>query len=285
LERYGAKNNIFFGYARANMQKLLQENKKERNFTMKKIKILSCVLSLVCIFSFCTQAACGAYNWYCKRAKNHTRPEAEGSMSFISECGGAYIGKDPEEKVLYLTFDAGYENGNIARILDVLAKHKAHAAFFVLENLAVRNTELVQRMAAEGHLVCNHTAHHRDMTKMTDEQFSAELTSLEKTLAEKAGVTCAKFYRPPEGRFSEKNLKAAEALGYKTVFWSLAYADWDNEKQPEPEKAKQLLLTNTHNGAVILLHPTSKTNADILDALLTEWEAQGYRFGTLGELF
>jgi peptidoglycan-N-acetylmuramic acid deacetylase len=284
LERYGAKNNIFFGYARANMQKLLQENKKERNFTMKKIKILSCVLSLVCIFSFCTQAACGAYNWYCKRAKNHTRPEAEGSMSFISECGGAYIGKDPEEKVLYLTFDAGYENGNIARILDVLAKHKAHAAFFVLENLAVRNTELVQRMAAEGHLVCNHTAHHRDMTKMTDEQFSAELTSLEKTLAEKAGVTCAKFYRPPEGRFSEKNLKAAEALGYKTVFWSLAYVDWYDDKQPTHEEALKTLTERIHPGAVVLLHSTSRTNGEILDELLTKWETMGYTFKSIDEL-
>ena len=252
---------------------------------MKKFKIIALACAFASVFTLCAHASGGAYNWYCKRAKNHTRPEAEPSMSFISECGGAYIGKNPEEKVLYLTFDAGYENGNIARILDVLAKHKAHAAFFVLENLAVRNTELVRRMATEGHLVCNHTARHRDMTKMNDEAFAAELKTLENILAEKVGVTCAKFYRPPEGRFSEKNLKAAEALGYKTVFWSLAYADWDNEKQPEPEKSKQLLLANTHNGAVILLHPTSKTNADILDALLTEWEAQGYRFGTLGELF
>ncbi len=252
---------------------------------MKKIKIIALFCALAFVFTIQAYAASGAYNWYCKRAKNHARPEAEPAMGFISECGGAYIGKDPEEKVLYLTFDAGYENGNIARILDVLKKHGAHGAFFVLENLVVRNTDLVKRMAAEGHLVCNHTARHRDMTKMSDEQFAAELRALEQILAEKAGVTCAKFYRPPEGRFSEKNLKAAEALGYKTVFWSLAYADWDNEKQPEPEKSKQLLLANTHNGAVILLHPTSKTNADILDALLSEWEAQGYRFGTLEELF
>lgn len=252
---------------------------------MKKFKIIALVCALASVFTLCAHAASGAYNWYCKRAKNHARPEAEASMSFISECGGAYIGKNPEEKVLYLTFDAGYENGNIARILDVLKAHNAHAAFFVLENLVVRDTELVKRMAAEGHLVCNHTARHKDMTKMNDEQFAAELKALEDILAEKASVTCAKFYRPPEGRFSEKNLKAAADLGYKTVFWSLAYADWDNEKQPEPEKAKQLLLANTHNGAVILLHPTSKTNADILDALLTEWENQGYRFGTLDELF
>lgn len=251
---------------------------------MKKLKIFAALCLCLCLSAVNVSAA-NAYNWYCKRAQGGARPEAEADMRFITEHGGAYIGKNAEEKVLYLTFDAGYENGNIARILDVLKKHGAHAAFFVLENLVLRNTELVRRMAAEGHLVCNHTARHKDMTKMTDEQFAAELARLECVLREKAGVECARFYRPPEGRFNEKNLCAAQSLGYRTVFWSLAYADWDNEKQPEPEKSKQLLLANTHAGAVILLHPTSKTNADILDALLTEWEAQGYRFGTLAELF
>ena len=253
---------------------------------MKKIKFLCMFLILAIIFSVSASAAeCTAYNWYCKRAKNHTRPTAESAMNFICDHGGAYIGKDPEEKVIYLTFDAGYENGNIAKILDVLKKHEVTGAFFVLENLVTRNTELVKRMAAEGHLVCNHTAHHKDMTKLSSEQFETELKQLEKLLLDTAGVECAKFYRPPEGRFSAKNLDQAQSLGYKTVFWSLAYADWDNEKQPEPEKSKQLLLANTHNGAVILLHPTSKTNADILDSLINEWKAQGYRFGVIDELF
>lgn len=253
---------------------------------MKKTRFICAVCALICLLTTCTHAAQGApsYNWYCRRASNHARPQAEQAMGFISECGGAYIGKNAEEKVIYLTFDAGYENGNIARILDTLKAHGAHAAFFVLENLTSRNAELIARMAADGHLICNHTARHRDMTKMNDEQFCAELTRLEEAVRG-AGAECAKFYRPPEGRFCERNLKAAQQMGYKTVFWSLAYADWDNEKQPEPEKSKQLLLANTHNGAVILLHPTSKTNADILDALLTEWKAQGYRFGTLSELF
>ena len=250
---------------------------------MKFFKKLSVVLALMFIIANNASAA-DAYNWYCKREKNNARPQAEASMSFIGDNGGAYIGKDPNEKVLYLTFDAGYENGNIAKILDVLKAHGAHGAFFVLENLIKRNADLVKRMANEGHLVCNHTARHKDMTKMNTEQFNSELDRLEALLSE-IGVECAKFYRPPEGRFNEQNLKDAISHGYKTVFWSLAYADWDNEKQPEPEKSKQLLLANTHNGAVILLHPTSKTNADILDSLLTEWEKQGYRFGTLDELF
>jgi len=250
----------------------------------KSLKIISITIVLSIFMTLFVYSA-DAYNWYCKRAKNHMRPTAEGSMNFITENGGAFIGKDPEEKVIYLTFDAGYENGNIAKILDVLKAHNATGAFFVLENIIKHDTELVRRMANEGHLICNHTAKHKDMTKMNDEQFAAELKKLEDVLMEYVGVECAKFYRPPEGRFNEKNLKAANALGYKTVFWSLAYADWDNDKQPEKEKAKQLLLSNTHNGAVILLHPTSKTNADILDSLLTEWEKEGYRFGTLSELF
>lgn len=252
----------------------------------KRIKKLFLPLSVLCFLSFsiCVYGA-NAYNWYCKREKDHARPNAETSMNFITQNGGAYIGKDPDEKVIYLTFDAGYENGNIAKILDVLKKHEAKGAFFVLENIITRNTDLVKRMADEGHLVCNHTAKHKDMTKMSEQQFKDELHRLEDILKEKAGVECAKFYRPPEGRFNEANLKTANEMGYKTVFWSLAYADWDNDKQPEPQKAKQLLLANTHNGAVILLHPTSKTNANILDELLTEWEKEGYRFGTLDELF
>ena len=125
----------------------------------------------------------------------------------------------------------------------------------------------------------------KDMTKLSKEEFAEELHKLEKVVNETAGVTVKKYYRPPEGRFSEENLRWAQELGYKTVLWSLAYADWDNNRQPDPEKAKKLILDNVHNGAVILLHPTSKTNADILDSLLTSLEGEGYRFGTLDELF
>jgi peptidoglycan-N-acetylmuramic acid deacetylase len=185
--------------------------------------------------------------------------------------------------VIYLTFDAGYENGNIARILDTLKSHNAEGAFFILENLIRRNPELVERMKSEGHLVCNHTARHKDMTKLSDEEIEKELRTLETLYSETFGATLAPFYRPPEGKFDRKSLAIAKRLGYHTAFWSLAYADWDNDNQPDPEKAKKLLCDHLHNGAVILLHPTSKTNADILDALLTEWENEGYRFGSLTE--
>ena len=143
----------------------------------------------------------------------------------------------------------------------------------------------LRRMAEEGHLICNHTVRHRDMSGFSREEFEKELHALEDVLREYTGLEMAKYYRPPEGRFSEENLKYAQDMGYKTVFWSLAYADWDNAKQPAPDKAMALLDANIHNGAIVLLHPTSKTNADILDTLMTKWEKDGYRFASLDELF
>ncbi|MBQ7309795.1 MAG: polysaccharide deacetylase family protein [Clostridia bacterium] len=248
---------------------------------MKKIKIIFVLTAALFLFSFSITAD-SAQSWYCKREKDHQRPCADANMSYITEEGGFYLGRD--EKVIYLTFDAGYENGNIERILDTLQKHNAEGAFFILENLINRNPALVKRMKDEGHLVCNHTAHHKDMTKLSEAEIEAELRALETLYAEKIGGALAPFYRPPEGKFDRKSLSAAKKCGYHTAFWSLAYADWDNAKQPSPAYAKKLLCENIHNGAVVLLHPTSKTNADILDDLLSTWEAEGYRFGSLNEI-
>lgn len=227
-----------------------------------------------------------AHSWYCMRAGNE-QPKIEPQMDFIDKYNGYFVDKSAkeEDKVIYLTFDAGYENGNIAKILDVMKKHKVTGAFFVLENIIKRDTELVCRMANEGHLVCNHTASHKDMTEMYDiDSFRAELTRLEEVYTEHTGKEMAKLYRPPEGKFSEENLCFANELGYSTVFWSLAYADWDNNAQPSKESAKEILLKNTHNGMILLLHPTSATNAAILDELICHWKKEGYRFGDLNEL-
>ena len=192
---------------------------------------------------------------------------------------------DEKNKVIYLTFDAGYENGNIEKILDTLKQHNAKGAFFILKNLIIRNTDLVNRMYEEGHLVCNHTSRHPDMSKIKDiNSFKDELEALEKIYFEYTGKELSKFYRPPEGKFCEDNLKFADELGYKTIFWSFAYADWDNSAQPDPQQAIKKIKENTHNGMIVLLHPTSSTNAKILDELLTYWESEGYRFATLEEL-
>ena len=196
-----------------------------------------------------------------------------------------YLG-DTEEKVLYLTFDAGYENGCTAQILDTLKAHNAKAAFFVVGNYLETAPELAQRMADEGHLVGNHTWHHYDMSRIAEEQaFSAELTRVEEKYRELTGQAMKKYYRPPQGVYSEENLRMAQALGYRTVFWSLAYVDWLQDDQPTAEEAFSKLLPRTHPGAIVLLHSTSATNAAILDDLLTRWEEAGYRFGSLEEIY
>lgn len=231
------------------------------------------------------------YNWYCKKTDDNSQPPLDSLLSFIETDGleAYYLDKKnsdfkAEDKVIYLTFDAGYENGNVEKILDVLKAEKVPGAFFVLENLVKRNTALVKRMNDEGHLVCNHTATHPDMTtKASKEEFMQELWALE-DVCEEADITLSPYYRPPEGRFSESNLKIAAENGYKTVFWSFAYADWDNNAQVSPEAAIEKVIKGTHNGEVILLHPTSATNAEILDELIKEWKSMGFRFGTLDEL-
>ena len=203
----------------------------------------------------------------------------------LARYNAAYIG-NTEEKVLYLTFDAGYENGCTAQILDVLKAKEVPAAFFLVGNYIEKNPDLVKRMVKEGHTVGNHTMHHYDMSKLSDKAaFSKELTDLETLYRDTIGSEMPKFYRPPQGIYSEENLKMAQELGYKTVFWSLAYMDWKNDAQPTKEEAFQKLLPRIHSGAVVLLHSTSRTNAQILNELIEKWKALGYRFGTLDELF
>lgn len=212
-------------------------------------------------------------------------PSGPAGVSQLRALDAAYVG-DTQEQVLYLTFDAGYENGYTEQILDVLKKHDVKAAFFLVGDYLERNGDLVRRMVEEGHIVGNHTASHPDMSKISDKAaFQKELQEVETLFTEITGKELPRFYRPPQGIYSQTNLEHAQELGYKTVFWSLAYADWDNKNQPTREYALNKLLPRTHNGAVILLHSTSQTNAEILDELLTTWKSQGYQFSTIDQLF
>jgi len=211
-------------------------------------------------------------------------PQGPASADILERYDAVYVGDD-DEKVLYLTFDAGYENGCTAQILDALKTHNVPAAFFLVGDYMERNPDLVRRMVDEGHTVGNHTMNHPDMSGMTGAAFQKEITGLESLFRDITGKELLKYYRPPQGLYSGENLKAAKDLGYKTVFWSLAYVDWNNDSQPTADYAFSKLLPRTHNGAVVLLHSTSKTNAAILDQLLTKWKDMGYRFGTLEELF
>ena len=212
-------------------------------------------------------------------------PVGPASADVLKDYDAAYVG-DTSQKVLYLTFDAGYENGCTEQILDVLKKHEVPAAFFLVGNYMERNADLVRRMVDEGHIVGNHTMHHYDMSKLTDkEAFAKELTQLEELFRSVTGKELPKYYRPPQGIYSQENLAMAKELGYQTVFWSLAYVDWNNDSQPSQEQAFSKLLPRTHNGAVVLLHSTSATNAKILDTLLTQWKEMGYTFQSIDNLF
>ena len=224
-------------------------------------------------------------NWGLSFRTEGQPPVGNAGIQELTKYDAAYIG-NTNEKVLYLTFDAGYENGCTEKILDVLKKHEIKAAFFLVGNYIEKNADLVRQMVADGHIVGNHTMHHYDMSKLSDKAaFSKELTDLENLFKETTGREMPKYYRPPQGTYSEDNLKMAKELGYKTVFWSLAYVDWNNDAQPSKELAFSKLLPRTHNGAVVLLHSTSTTNAEILDELLTQWEQQGYIFQSVDKLF
>ena len=212
-------------------------------------------------------------------------PVANASSSALEAYDARYIG-DTGEKVIYLTFDCGYENGNTGAILDALKAHNAPAAFFVVGHFAESAPELLQRMAEEGHIVGNHTYNHPDMSGVTDKTvFLQQMQKVEDVYFAATGQRMPKYYRPPQGCYSSENLALAKECGYKTAFWSLAYVDWNQDDQPATEEAMKTLTKRIHNGAVLLLHNTSSTNAAILDDLLSAYEAMGYRFGTLDELF
>ncbi len=240
-------------------------------------------LPILCLRPGVTTAAVNT-NWGLSFRENGKTPVGNASADYLKQYHAYYAGS-PDSKNIYLTFDAGYENGYTPAILDALKKHNVKATFFVVGNYIKTSPELVKRMVEEGHTVGNHTYNHPDMSKISDvEAFKKELNSLETLYKETTGQEMTKFYRPPQGKYSEQNLKQASDMGYITFFWSLAYVDWYVDKQPTHEQAFDKLLTRIHPGAVVLLHSTSKTNAEILDDLLTKWEAAGYTFGTLQEL-
>lgn len=197
----------------------------------------------------------------------------------------AYAMVPTQEKFVYLTFDEGYENGYTPAILDVLKKHNIRAAFFCTGSFVRDNPELIKRFAEEGHIIGNHTLTHPSMMKVgTWEEFSRQLFTVEERVQAITGKEMPRYYRPPAGAYSEAQLRMADALGFSTVFWSVAYKDWDVNAQPTHERAMNYLTTRIHPGAIILLHAVSRTNAEIMDRLLTTWEQMGYSFRTLDEL-
>ncbi len=268
---------------------------------MKKNTLIGKILFLCCLFILAYMGGAGIRFLVLSNRAAQTSASAEGSwgLSFQQE-GSAPVGNasagellsyraayvdQTEEKVLYLTFDAGYENGCTEPILDALKRHNAPATFFVVGHFLETSPDLVKRMVEEGHTVGNHTYHHPDMSAISSkESFQKELHDVEALFEEITGTSMSRFYRPPQGKYSISNLQMAKEMGYSTFFWSLAYVDWMQDDQPTKEEAFDKLLTRVHPGAVVLLHSTSSTNAEILDELLTKWEEMGYRFAPLSDL-
>lgn len=223
-------------------------------------------------------------NWGLSFQEEGQPPVANATFEELAQYD-AFYAQDTNKKILYLTFDCGYENGNTPQILDALKKHGAPATFFVVGTYIESNPELIKRMISEGHTVGNHTWHHPDMAQISAmEIFQKELTDVEDAYKEVTGEEMTKFYRPPQGKYSESNLKNAQQLGYQTFFWSLAYVDWYENDQPTKEEAFDKLIGRIHPGAIVLLHNTSRTNAEILDELLGKWEEMGYQIRALAEL-
>lgn len=227
-----------------------------------------------------------AENWGLGFAENGTEQQPSGNATAkdLQAYDTYYLGNN-KQKVIYLTFDCGYENGNTEPILKALKKHKAKGTFFVVGHFLESSPELVKKMLAEGHAVGNHTYHHPDMSSIaTKESFQKELNDNAALFRQITGQEMAKYYRPPQGKYSTVNLKMAKELGYHTFFWSLAYVDWYEDRQPSHEEAFEKLTGRIHPGAIVLLHSTSETNGEILDELLSKWENMGYTFQPLSHL-
>ena len=220
--------------------------------------------------------------WGIKRSENHEQPDlGSTNKKLIDENEDIAMG-NKEDKYVYLTFDEGYEAGYTAQILDTLKSNGVKAAFFITGHYLNTQEELVKRMIDEGHIVGNHTVNHPSMPDLENDKLKEEITKLHTAVYEKFGYEM-KYLRPPKGEFSERTLHITKSLGYTTVMWSFAYDDWDENKQDREDYAKEKILSNLHNGAVILLHANSKDNCNILDEVIKEIKKEGYEFKTLDE--
>ncbi|MDD4377421.1 MAG: delta-lactam-biosynthetic de-N-acetylase [Eubacteriales bacterium] len=264
-------------------------------FNKKKVKKLSIFLAAILVIGGAVFVSGNVFfektemtsvdgNWGLSFQRGGKMPTGNATAEYLKGYN-SYYGVNTDKKVIFLTFDAGYENGYTAKILDVLKKEKVPAAFFLVGNYIKDNKELVARMESEGHIVGNHTMTHPNMSEIsTKESFQKEIEGVEALYKEATSKEMKKFYRPPQGKYSENNLKHAKELGYTTVFWSLAYVDWLNDKQPSREEAMSKLIPRMHNGAILLLHSTSKTNSEILGELIGIWKEEGYTFLSLDDL-
>ncbi len=227
-------------------------------------------------------------NWMPARAKNHAVPSLNSGYKSIFEKYNCYFTGDTSSKVIYLTFDEGYEYKYTPTILDILKENNVKANFFVVKSYIKNNADLVKRMVSEGHIIGNHTTTHPNMPALYAKSGKAavikELTDTADYFKEVTGQDMPKFYRPPEGVWSEATLYITNEMGYKTILWSMAHRDWDVNKQPGKEASYNFVDENYHNGAILLLHPQSQSNTEALDSIIKNLKSKGYEFKPLTEI-
>ena len=268
--------------------------------TINKSKITYIMLCLiVCVFTFSVMALNSYKNqntvetssqglsnkkigWGIKRETDHKQPDVGTTNKQILEKYDGICMGNSEEKYVYLTFDNGYEAGYTPKLLDILKQNNVKAAFFITAHYLNTQSELVQRMIDEGHIVGNHTVNHKSMPDLDDEKIKSEIMELHKSVYEKFGYEM-KYIRPPMGEYSERTLEITKSLGYTTTMWSFAYDDWNEQKQGREEYGKTKVISNVHNGAIILLHANSVDNSNILDSCIKEIKNMGYEFKSLDE--
>lgn len=227
----------------------------------------------------------GELNWYfVGKGKDEIAEGPKESLNFLKENDAYFLG-DTSKKVIYLTFDEGYENGNTGKILDILKEVKVPAAFFVVKPYINSEPDLIKRMVDEGHLVCNHSSHHPSMAQIHDkEKFQKEFTEVEDAYKEVTGKDMPKYFRPPMGKYSKESLEMTKELGYKSIFWSFAYKDWLVKNQPTENYGIKKIMNGAHPGCIMLLHAVSDTNTKILGTVIKDLQAEGYEFKSLDDI-
>ena len=220
--------------------------------------------------------------WGIKRNDNHEQPDVgESNKKILEENNGICMGNTDSKKI-YLTFDEGYEAGYTSKILETLKNNNIKATFFITAHYVNTEPELVQQMIDEGHIVGNHTVNHKSMPDLNEEEIRKEVMELHQSIYGKFNYEM-KYIRPPKGEFSERTIKETNTFGYKTVMWSFAYEDWNENSQPDETKAKSKIIDNFHNGEIMLLHGNSRTNTNILADIIKEAKNMGYEFSSLDE--
>jgi peptidoglycan-N-acetylmuramic acid deacetylase len=254
-----------------------------------RYRILPLLLALVCVISLTTLTSAApmdkTYHFGFKKSKNGqlANIDQEGFKGMLQQNEAIFLG-DTDQKVLYLTFDNGYENGYTEKVLDVLKAKKVPATFFVTGQYIKDQPDLLKRMVAEGHIIGNHSWSHPDVSQISNEKLQDELDRVKQAATEVTGQKEMKYLRTPRGIFNNRSLAYSKQLGYTNVFWSVAYKDWDTKAQKGAQYAYDKVTAQLHPGAVILLHSVSKDNTEALGRIIDEAHKQGYEFKSLDDI-